>query len=48
MESKNECLSLTEVVHSYFLNDGPQRHVAGKSVYSHWGQLHHAATVGAF
>ena len=33
---------------SYFLNDGPQRYVGGQSVYARRGQLHHAATVGAF
>lgn len=36
------------VILSYFLDDGPQRHVGGQSVHTRRGQLHHAATVGAF
>ena len=36
------------MVPSYFLNDGPQRYIDGQRVYACRGQLHHAATVGAF
>lgn len=32
---------------SYFLDDGPQRHVGGQRVHAHRGQLDHAAAVGA-
>lgn len=33
---------------TYFFNDGPQGDVAGQGVHTRRGQLHHAATVGAF
>lgn len=35
-------------VHLIFLDDSPQRHVGGQSIYTRRGQLHHTATVGAF
>lgn len=36
------------MIHSYFLDDGPQGHVGGQGIHASRGQLHHVATVGAF
>lgn len=48
-EKSSDCtLHFISVTLSYFLDNSPQRHVGGQSIYTRGGQLHHAATVGAF
>lgn len=48
-EKSSDCmLHFISVTLSYFLDDSPQRHVGGQSIYTRRGQLYHTATVGAF